>query len=314
MKMKKQNAQPGVPTPTIQITKRLIDIVSGLVGFSIFLLTFPLIALLIKLDSPGPVLYRQQRVGRNNRSTDRRLNNSRKILVINNRRSKDSDRRQTNICGKVFMLYKYRTMRSDAEKNGPQLCQIGGGDPRITRIGKWLRYFHLDELPQFTNILKGEMSLIGARPERPFFTEKYNKEIPHYMERMRYVKPGLTGLAQITLGYDESLQTVMQKYYYDITYRISMTSFRSWFRMEMWIFLNTFRYLWSQVCHASVFKKKERPLVHKVVNIGGDTQMYLPVLHIAHPWKLIERINKNQIKTDEKLSSFIDSLDQIHIN
>ncbi len=280
--------------------KRAVDIFVGLIGTIAYFCLLPIVALLIKLDSTGPILYKQQRVGLNRRRSDRRQNTKGNILVIQNRRNKKNDRRTSNVCGSLFTIYKFRTMGSDAEKNGPQLCAKGVRDPRITRVGKWLRYFHIDELPQFIHILKGEMSLIGPRPERPFFTEKYIREIPHYVERMRYIKPGLTGLAQITLGYDESLQTVNQKYRYDLTYRIAMTSFSSWFRVETWTFINTFRYLGSNLIHSLAFHRRTKNSKPK------ESVTQTPTMHIAHPWKLIEKISARQNSEDQVINAFFE--------
>jgi hypothetical protein len=147
------------------------------------------------------------------------------------------------------------------------------------------------------------MSLIGPRPERPFFTKKYLNEIPYYLERMRNVKPGLTGLAQITLGYDKSLQTVTHKYYYDLSYRFCLSSFSSWVRVESWVFLNTVRYLLNQVQLTHLLKnlilwKKFQLAAESVIDKGAPE-----TIHIAHPWKLIDKISK---KSGQKLPSFID--------
>ena len=133
-------------------------------------------------------------------------------------------------------------MRLDAESKGPQLCGKGH-DPRVTRVGKVLRSLHLDELPRFWNVLKGDMSLIGPRPERLHFTLQYAKKIPLYTERTRLLKPGLTGLAQITLGYDDSLESVIRKTHFDLAYRLSLIDPRVWLKVEAWIIFNTLVYL-----------------------------------------------------------------------
>ncbi|HLP39934.1 MAG TPA: XrtA system polysaccharide deacetylase, partial [Fibrobacteria bacterium] len=135
-----------------------------------------------------------------------------------------------------------RTMRIDSEALGPQLAKKGL-DPRVTRIGKWLRALHIDEIPQFVNILRGDMSFIGPRPERPHYTLQYAKSIPHYLDRTLWIKPGLTGLAQILVGYDDGLESVVRKVHYDYSYRSSTCRFLSWLRMEIWVFINTFFYL-----------------------------------------------------------------------
>ena len=211
----------------VKASKRTLDIAVGLIGTAAYLAAYPVLALLIKLESKGPVVYRQTRVGLDKRGTLGKLGDSRRV---------------TDVGGRPFTIAKFRTMRQDAEKNGPQLFQKGG-DPRVTRIGAFLRSTHLDELPQFWSVLKGDMSFIGPRPERPHFTVKYFKEIPLYRERTRYVKPGITGLSQIVLGYDDSLESVARKTHFDLAYRSSMISLTSWLRMEMWICFNTLRYL-----------------------------------------------------------------------
>src|SRR5690606_37338521 len=129
--------------------------------------------------------------------------------------------RAADVGGKPFTLWKFRTMFTDAEKAGPALARING-DSRITRVGWWLRATHLDELPQFWNILKGDMSFIGPRPERAHFTTQFRDSIPHYENRTLFLRPGLTGLAQICLGYDEGHESVVRKSYYDYAYRVSL--------------------------------------------------------------------------------------------
>lgn len=146
--------------------KRAFEIV-----FSIALLIFTLpvlivTAIAIKIESPGPVFYKQERVGLN---------------------------------GKLFSVIKLRSMRTDAEKNGPQWA--AKNDPRVTQVGKFIRKTRIDELPQIINVLNGDMSLIGPRPERDVFTEQFEKEIPGFKKRL-LVKPGLTGWAQVNGGYE----------------------------------------------------------------------------------------------------------------
>ncbi len=144
---------------------------------------FGLLALLIYLDSPGPVFYWQKRVGKD---------------------------------GQVFRLCKFRTMVPDAEKTtGAVLAQKN--DPRVTRVGRILRRTRLDELPQLLNVLRGEMSLVGPRPERPEFVERWKKLIPYYEIRL-LVKPGITGWAQVRGRYDEGPETVWEKLEYDLYY------------------------------------------------------------------------------------------------
>jgi len=162
--------------------KRLYDVAAALVGLTVTLPLWPLIALAIRLDSPGPVFYRQRRVGRH---------------------------------GRCFTIYKFRTMRTDAEAGGVQWA--AAGDPRVTRLGRFLRKSRLDEFPQFWNILRGDMSLVGPRPERPEFVEQLARQIPHYRQR-HLIKPGLTGWAQINYRYGASVADAHRKLCYDLYY------------------------------------------------------------------------------------------------
>ncbi len=219
------------PSLAVIIVKRLIDLAFGLFGTTVFVLTFPFFALLIRWDSKGSILYSQERIGINKR--------------LRKKTAKGEDNnplRLENIGGQPFTIYKYRSMRTDAEVAGPQFSSKAQ-DPRVTQVGWWLRALHLDELPQFWNILKGEMSFIGPRPERAHFTREFHRTIPHYESRTLYTKPGLTGLAQITVGYDDSLESVVRKSYYDFSYRAAQCSFRSWLKLEIWIYWNTIFYL-----------------------------------------------------------------------
>lgn len=139
--------------------------------------------LLIKLTSPGPVLYTQTRVGKG---------------------------------GRPFTIYKLRTMRHGAESlTGPCWCELG--DKRVTKLGRWLRQTHIDELPQLWNVLKGDMSLVGPRPERPEFVPRLEQAIPHYRARL-LIRPGLSGLAQVQLPADTDLESVRLKLAYDLYY------------------------------------------------------------------------------------------------
>lgn len=219
------------PALSVVLVKRSFDVLTGLLGTAAFVASYPLLALLIRLESKGPVVYRQERVGINRRG----------FFAS----ARDASKRSGDVGGKPFTILKYRTMRVDAESLGPQLAQKGV-DPRVTRLGRRLRALHLDELPQFWNILKGEMSFIGPRPERPHFTRQYAQSIPHYLDRTLGVKPGLTGLAQIILGYDDSLQSVIRKVHYDYSYRASLSSLSSYLRLESWILVNTLLYLFAR--------------------------------------------------------------------
>jgi len=190
-----------LPGMTFRFGKRAFDIVASVFGLLVFALLLPALALLIKLDSPGSVFYGQDRVG------------------INRRRQRDGqandDRRKVLQPGRPFKIYKLRTMCSNAEAGGPQWA--GANDSRITRIGGFLRKSRLDELPQLWNVLKGEMSLIGPRPERLYFIRQLENDVPNYHDRL-LVKPGLTGLAQVRNGYDSDLESVKRKVEYDRQY------------------------------------------------------------------------------------------------
>lgn len=146
--------------------KVVMDFVLALIGLIVFSPIIFIFAILIKIETPGPAFYLQERVG---------------------------------YCGRIFKVIKLRSMRIDAEINGPKWAEIN--DSRITKIGRFIRKTRIDELPQLLNVLKGDMSLIGPRPERPIFTLKFNQEIPGFVTRLS-VKPGITGWAQINGGYD----------------------------------------------------------------------------------------------------------------
>lgn len=170
----------------------------------LILLTFPfwiLIALAIKLTSRGPVLYTQTRVGLDTRHGS--------TLAPDPRRKMD-------LGGRPFTIYKFRTMAADAEQRTGPVWAVRG-DPRVTPLGRILRELRLDELPQLINVLKGDMNLVGPRPERPAFVAELRRQLPEYPGRHR-VKPGLTGLAQVNLEYDSCVDTVRAKLEYDLEY------------------------------------------------------------------------------------------------
>ena len=173
---------PGYAHPVYFAAKRLIDIVVSLLGMVAFAPLAPLLVLLIKLQDGGPVIYSQVRVGMHNQP---------------------------------FRIYKFRTMRNDAEKAGVQWAQKN--DDRATWVGRFMRKTRIDEVPQFWNILRGEMSFIGPRPERPELIETIEKEIPYYRYR-HLIKPGLTGWAQVNYPYGASIHDARQKLAYDLYY------------------------------------------------------------------------------------------------
>lgn len=162
------------------------------------------------------MVFRQERVGLNLRG--QKKNERRKSSVpppSGVDRRTGCDRRNDSNYGKPFVLYKFRTMRNDAEKDGAQFATEG--DPRVTPIGRFLRKTRLDELPQFWNVLRGEMSLVGPRPERPEFIVQLSDEIPDYLERLG-LKPGLTGPAQVINGYDNNIESFRRKVALDLLY------------------------------------------------------------------------------------------------
>jgi lipopolysaccharide/colanic/teichoic acid biosynthesis glycosyltransferase len=183
------------------VFKRTIDVVVSVCALAFFALILPILALAIKIDSPGPIFFTQERVGMNRRRRRSRFGND--------------DRRKVMQPGRPFKIIKLRTMRTDAEKEGPKWAEKN--DPRITRVGAILRKTRLDEIPQVINVLRGEMSVIGPRPERLHFVRQFEREIPEYHERLR-ILPGITGLAQILNGYDESSESVRRKVELDRIY------------------------------------------------------------------------------------------------
>jgi len=181
--------------------KRGLDLIIALV---LILLTLPLmlvIATLITLESPGPALYRQERVGRH---------------------------------GSPFTLYKFRSMRADAEAPG-EARWATVGDPRITRVGRLIRYTRIDELPQLFNVLRGDMSVVGPRPERPYFVGKLAAELPCYAQR-HFVKPGITGWAQVNAPYGASIEDALEKLRYDLYYVKNCSPI-----LDLWILFCTVR-------------------------------------------------------------------------
>jgi sugar transferase (PEP-CTERM system associated) len=162
--------------------KRLFDVVVSTVGLMVLSPFILLIAALIRLDSPGPILYRQIRVG---------------------------------IYGRPYSMWKFRSMKQDAETSGPQWTQTH--DPRISRVGWWLRKARIDEWPQLVNVIMGEMSLVGPRPERPIFVQELRQSIPYYDVR-HTVRPGITGWAQVKFRYGNSAEDSQTKLQYDLYY------------------------------------------------------------------------------------------------
>jgi len=191
-------------------SKRLSDLLLASTGLLLTLPLFPLIALAIKLSSRGPIFFKQLRIGK-----------------------------ATADCVVLFEMIKFRTMMNDAERQSGAIW-VKKHDPRITSVGLFLRKTRLDELPQFINVLRGEMSMIGPRPERPGFYQRLENNIPFFAERTYGVTPGITGLAQVNQGYDTCIDDVRTKVGLDHCYGLALGSFTSWLKMDTSIILRTF--------------------------------------------------------------------------
>ncbi|WP_224957169.1 TIGR03013 family XrtA/PEP-CTERM system glycosyltransferase [Geomonas subterranea] len=176
-------------TALVNLYKRCVDILFSLTGLMLAAPFLPLVALAVKLDSPGPLLFAQKRVG---------------------------------LGEKIFTLYKFRSMRQDAERDGA--VWAAKNDARITRVGSFLRNSRIDEIPQLFNVLRGEMSFIGPRPERPEFVEQLKKEIYYYSKR-HTIKPGLTGWAQVRYPYGSTVEDAIEKLRYDLYYIKNLSVF-----------------------------------------------------------------------------------------
>jgi sugar transferase (PEP-CTERM system associated) len=188
-----------VKSQRTKIIKRCVDMALSLAGLTLALPLMALVALAIKIESRGPVMFRQTRLGAN---------------------------------GRIFVIYKFRSMREDAEKDtGPQWA--AAGDPRVTRVGRVIRRTRIDELPQLLNVLLGDMSFIGPRPERPEFVEELEKHLPFYRARLS-VKPGITGWAQVRYPYGASVEDALEKLQYDLYYIKNLSLF-----LDLLILLNT---------------------------------------------------------------------------
>ncbi|MFH4355618.1 MAG: sugar transferase [Neisseriaceae bacterium] len=192
------------PTSGYRFFKRYLDVALILLSLPVSIPLFVLITIIIRLESRGPAIFMQKRVG---------------------------------YLGKEFKIYKFRSMYMHAERGGAQFAEIN--DQRVTPFGKILRKLRLDELPQFFNVLKGEMSLIGPRPEQKIFVEKFEKEIPYYSCRHN-VLPGISGLAQVKQGYVSSSRETAIKLEYDLYYLKHFS-----FMLDLKIFFLTFKTIFT---------------------------------------------------------------------
>lgn len=199
-----------------RIFKRATDVVVSTIMLILLSPVMLLVAIAVRVTSRGPVIFKQTRVGLNLREKKRDRRQGEGDLPEGvDRRDPNRDRRRESGYGKPFTLYKFRTMKVDAERHGAQFAVKG--DPRVTCIGRFLRKTRLDELPQLWNVLRGEMSLVGPRPERPEFIDTLSTEIPNYINRLG-LKPGLTGLAQVINGYDNNIESFRRKVNLDLLY------------------------------------------------------------------------------------------------
>jgi lipopolysaccharide/colanic/teichoic acid biosynthesis glycosyltransferase len=230
-------------TPLVRLAKRTFDVVGAAMGIALTAPLLPVIGAAIYFDSPGPLIYRQRRAGM--------------LLGANGTGGR--------FRFVEFEMFKFRTMKADAERRtGAIIAQKD--DPRITRVGRFLRKSRLDELPQFWNVLRGDMSLVGPRPERPELLENLALAIPFFEERMRNVKPGITGLAQVSLGYsgnapagsevlryrddltnpfkvegadDAEADDMRMKMLFDLAYCAALEKFSSFVRTELDVIVKT---------------------------------------------------------------------------
>ncbi|KJY94234.1 sugar transferase [Vibrio neptunius] len=194
---------------SIWLAKRIFDFLCAVIGLLMLSPILPAIALAIKIDSKGPIFYKQLRVGK---STPEQM--------------------------MFFEIIKFRTMYVDAETRTGAVWATEN-DPRITPVGRFLRKTRLDEIPQLFNVIRGDMSLIGPRPERPSFYNKLETAIPYFADRTYGVMPGITGLAQVNQGYDTCIDDVRRKVGFDHSYALSLRSLKSWIVMDVSIITKT---------------------------------------------------------------------------
>ena len=194
---------------SVRLSKRAFDICFALAGMLVLIVSFVPIAIAIKLGSRGQIIYWQRRAGT-----------------------------MTARCSSLFWLPKFRSMHSDAEStSGPTWAS--NNDPRVTHVGRFLRASRLDELPQFFSVLRGDMSVVGPRPERPEFVKFLEEQIPFYDDRVFELRPGITGLAQVNQGYDATIEDVRKKLQFDQMYATRLLIWTGWLKTDLSILLQT---------------------------------------------------------------------------
>ncbi|WP_257253707.1 MULTISPECIES: sugar transferase [unclassified Endozoicomonas] len=200
--------------PLTALGKRAMDLSIALTGIIFTLPLYPLIALMIKLNSPGPVFYRQMRIGYQS---------------------------ENYVC--LFLMTRFRTVKVDTEATSGSVRPTRNA-PQVTKVGHFLRRTHLDKLPQLWNVLMGDMSIVGPRPEPPDICQKLEDNIPFYTERTFDVVPGMTGLAQVNLSFYETVDDLRNNVAYDHAYALSLSSPAEWLKMDVSILLKT---IWVMV-------------------------------------------------------------------
>ena len=171
-------------SPIAKLGKRLFDLICGIVGFTVFFPFMVIVYIAIKVSDRGPAIFKQERIGKG---------------------------------GKPFTLYKFRSMRLDAEAGGTPQLYAGGEDERLTRVGRFIREHHLDELPQLWNVIKGDMSFVGYRPERQFFIDQIMEHNPDYA-RLYEIRPGLFSRATLYNGYTDTMEKMLERLRMDLEY------------------------------------------------------------------------------------------------
>jgi sugar transferase (PEP-CTERM system associated) len=237
----------------ILVIKRFIDVILAAFGICVSSPLMLLIGILVRLESAGPVFFKQERVGEN---------------------------------GKTFTLVKFRTMVADAEKEtGPVWSQTI--DPRVTRLGKILRRTGMDEIPQLFNVIKGDMSFVGPRPERPHFVTELQEKIPYYAQRLA-VKPGITGWAQVQYGYGATLDDAVEKLQYDLYYIKNMSIF-----LDILIILSTIhKVIFAKVAVESI--KESHDSQDNSVEVQGP-QLQEPQVYLAVPGGIEREVKETKI-------------------